>query len=192
MRLFILGSTGGSGRALVTQAKARGHEVTTFGRSDENAIHGNPMDANALAAAMRGHDAVLSAIGARTLIAHRLRTESARAVVEAMKRSGVRRLIIMSSTMTDEHPGWKTWFFSRTLIRSHANDQRAMEAVVRASDVDWTIVRPPTLTDGPLTNSGTLLDHEPGQARLSRADTAKLMLDVVESGVYKRQVVWMR
>ena len=190
MKLFILGATGKTGLQLVDQAIRRGHTVTTFGRASANHVVGSPMDTPALADATRGHDAVISTIGARTLNAHDVRTRSARAVIDAMQRAGVRRLVIMSSTLVDDHQGWKTRFFSRTLLRSHADDQRSMETVVRASNLDWTIVRPPTLTNGPLTGGGAIVKHEPGEGTISRADTAKLMLDIVESGSYARQIVW--
>ncbi len=195
MRLFIVGATGRTGRALVGQAKARGHTVTAFGRSNANDVVGCPMDANALARAMRDHDAVLSAIGAGGLGRARVRADSARAVLEAMGRSGVRRFIVMSSTLVDEKPGFLTRSFARTIARAHAADQRAMEKIVTASDAGWTILRPPALTNGPLTGRFELVTSEserPAEGRVSRNDVAKLMLDIAESGAFQRQVTWVR
>lgn len=195
MRLFIIGATGRTGRALVAQAKARGHSVTTFGRSSTNDVVGCPMDTNALARAMGGHHAVLSAIGAGGLGRTVVRADSARAVIEAMGRTGVRRFIVMSSMLVDENPGSFTSLFSRTIAHAHAADQRAMEKIIAASDTGWTIVRPPVLTNGPLTGRFDLVTSEaerPRGGRVSRNDVAKLMLDIAESGAFERQVTWLR
>jgi putative NADH-flavin reductase len=191
MRLLVIGATGKTGRAIVEQAKARGHSVTTFGRSDANDVVGSPMDVDALAAAMRGHDAVLSAIGAGGLGRTSVRADSARAVIAAMQRTAVRRFIVMSSTLVDAHQALLMRFLAATLAHGHASDQRSMEKIVTASDVDWTIVRPPVLTNGPLTGRVELATSESGEGSVSRNDVAKLMLDLAEGGGYKRQVAWM-
>ena len=71
-RIFVLGATGGTGRAIVEQARQRGHRVTAFVRSPQKlgpvgdgltVIRGDPRNADGLRAALPGHDAVLSALG---------------------------------------------------------------------------------------------------------------------------------
>lgn len=188
MRLFLLGATGGTGSAIREQATRRGHVVTAFGRSAANDRVGSAVDASVLGDAVKGHDAVLSAIGGG-LISTTIRTDSARAVLDAMQRSGIRRFIVMSSTLNEAT--LRSRILSHTLLYAPAKDQRSMEAIVTASDADWTIIRPPLLTNGPLTGNAQLTDTNTGRASVSRADVAKLMIDLAESSNHKRQIVWV-
>jgi putative NADH-flavin reductase len=199
MRLFILGATGKIGATLVAQALARGHTITTFGRSPfqgdaTRRITGNPMNVPELVAALPGHDAVLSVIGARGLGRSTVRAEAARATVAAMTIADVPRLIIVSSSFTDEKLPLLPRILSRTILRHIAPDQREMESAVTTSGVDWTIVRPAMTTNGALTgrydiNTGS----SPGNARaMSRSDVAHAMLDIAEKGTHSREVVWLR
>jgi putative NADH-flavin reductase len=188
LRIFLLGATGGTGAAIREQALRRGHDVTAFGRSKANDLAGSPLDASVLAEGVKGHDAVLSAIGAG-LFATTIRTESARAILDAMRRNGIRRFIVMSSTLNE--PLLRSRILSHTLLWAPAKDQRAMEKIVTASDAGWTIIRPPLLTNGPLTGAAQLANTNAGRASVSRADVAKLMLDLAEGGSHQRQVVWV-
>jgi putative NADH-flavin reductase len=201
MRLFILGATGKTGVTLVAQALARGHTVTTFGRSPfkgeaTRRITGNPMNITELVAALPDHDAVLSVIGARGLGRSSVRADAARATVAAMTIARVPRLIIVSSALLDTNVGWLPRFLSRTLLRSIPADQRAMEAAVMSPGVDWTILRPPMTNNGPLTGGYEVVTgSEPDTARgmkMSRSDVAHMMLETAESGAHARRLVWIR
>jgi nucleoside-diphosphate-sugar epimerase len=110
MKLFVLGATGKTGREIVDLALARGHEVTAFVRSPQKLrpvaslaiVRGDPLEREAIAAALPGHDAVLSAIGAprrEALRPNTLLTDCARATVDAMASSGVPRLAIVSAAV---------------------------------------------------------------------------------------------
>ena len=186
MRLFVIGATGPTGTEIRKQAPGRGHVVTAFGRSQANDVVGSVADASALADAMKGHDAVLSAIGGFNST---IRTESTRAAIDAMRRTGVRRFIIVSSTLNE--PALRSRILSNTLLWAPAKDQRSMEALVTASDVDWTILRPPVLTNGPLTGGVGLATKNMGRFSVSRADVAKVMIDLAEDGNHKREIVWV-
>jgi putative NADH-flavin reductase len=188
MRLFLLGATGGTGAAIRDQAARRGHAVTAFGRSKANDLVGSPVDASVLAEGMKGHDAVLSAIGGG-LLATTIRTDAARAILDAMQRSGVRRFIVMSSTL-NERP-LRARILSHTLLWAPAKDQRSRETIVAASAAEWTIIRPPLLTNGPLTGQAQLAETNTGRSSVSRADVARLMLDLAEGASHQRQVVWV-
>jgi putative NADH-flavin reductase len=204
MRLFILGATGKTGRALVAQGLKRGHAITAFGRSalisDKTetlrVVIGNPMRADDLAAALVGQDAVLSALGTRGLGATSVLVDSARASVEAMQRVKVRRLIVISSSLVDSQSGWLSLVAARTLLRRTAKDQRGMEELVTQSDLDWTILRPALLSNGVLTGRYAVSLASAGipasRAGMSREDVAHMMLDTVERGVYVKEVVWLR
>jgi putative NADH-flavin reductase len=204
MRLFVLGSTGKTGRALVAQGLARGHAITAFGRSAARdattetfrAAVGNPMRADDLATALPGHDAVLSVLGTRGLGATSVLVDSARAIIDGMRRAGVRRVIVISSSLVDPQSGWLSHVFARTLLRHTASDQRAMETLVTHSELDWTVLRPARLGDGVLSGRYTVSPESAGipasSAGMSRADVAHMMLDTVERGAHIKEIVWLR
>jgi putative NADH-flavin reductase len=205
MRLLILGATGGTGRQLIDQALARGHQVTAFVRSPEKlglrreglrVQQGDPRDASTLGAAMDGHDAVLSALGppgfeppgfGRSTIL----PDSARSTVSAMQSSGIRRLLIVSAAILFEDMGLLAALLRRTLLRNVMVGAGAMEQIVAASNLDWTIVRPPRLTNGPLTERYQIADNRfpSGRRTLSRADVAHFLLDELKRGAHLRQIV---
>lgn len=203
MRLFVLGATGKTGGALVAQAVARGHSVTTFGRSpfagaDKAkvlSISGNPMSELELADALPGHDAVLSVLGTRGLGSTSLLDDSARATISAMRKAGVRRLVILSSALLDQNIGLMGSFAARTLLRHHSRDQRAMERLVTASHLDWTVLRPPRMNDAAPRGESTVTVGEPSNAKgmlITKDEVARVMLDTVENGSHIREIVHLR
>lgn len=202
MRLFILGATGGTGRALIDQALKRGHQVTAFVRSPQKlgaprtgltVVRGNPRSETDLSAALPRHDAVVSALGppgpGRTTILR----DGARSTVAAMKAAGQRRLLVVSAAVLFPHSGALTAVLRATLLRNVAADSAAMEQTVMESGFDWTIARPPRLTNGPLTGRYRVEDGKLPRGRLvvSRADVAHFLLDELENGRHSRQIVGM-
>jgi len=203
VKLFVLGATGKTGGSLVTQAVARGHSVTAFGRSpfaggDKAkvlSISGNPMNEMELSDALPGHDAVLSVLGTRGLGATSVLEDSSRATICAMRNTGVRRLVILSSALLDSHIGLVNRIVSRTVLRHFSRDQRAMEQLVRASSLDWTVLRPPRMTDSaPDEQSTSSLDDPPDAAgmTITKEEVARVMLDVVENRRFVEQLVHVR
>ena len=200
MRLFVLGATGRTGKTLVAQGLARGHEITAFGRSafsgkakSLRVVVGNPMQANDLAAALGGNDIVLSALGTRGLGATSVLADSVRATIEAMRYASVRRLVIVSSSLLDPNIGRIPRFLRRTFLLHHVQDQRAMEKQVTGSDLDWTVLRAARFKNGPFTGR-YLVNAESEQtetlgAPMSREDVACMVLDTAERGNYIRQIV---
>lgn len=146
MRLFFIGATSRTGREIVQQALARGHHVTAFVRSPESLtltnerltiLKGNAMDENQLCHAMQNHDAVLSALGPREAFKpSSLLHDSALATTRAMKRSGVKRRLVLSAAA---HFSGIPNRIVRFILRNHMRDSLAMENVVQASGLDWTI-----------------------------------------------------
>jgi putative NADH-flavin reductase len=202
LRLFMLGATGGVGRALVDQARERGHQVTAFVRSPQRlgapragvtVREGDPRNVAALSAALPGHDAVVSALGppgpGRTTILR----DCARSTVAAMQVAGVRRLLVVSAAMLFEDGGILFAVMRRVLLRNVAEDSAEMERVVMASGLDWTIARPPRLTNGPLTQHYRVEDGRMphGRISVSRADVAHFLLGEVEDAAHTRQIVGM-
>jgi putative NADH-flavin reductase len=200
MRLFILGATGGTGRQLIDQALARGHQVTAFVRSPEklgaqreglSVRQGDPRDAAALTAALSGHDAVLSALGPPGPRRSTILSDSARSTVSAMQSAGIRRLLVVSAAILFEDMGALATLLRRTLLRNVVLGSGEMEQVVTASNLDWTIVRPPRLTNGALTARYKVADDRfpSGKRMLSRADVAHFLLDELAHGAHMRRIV---
>ncbi|MFC5861807.1 NAD(P)-dependent oxidoreductase [Acidicapsa dinghuensis] len=203
MRLLILGATGGVGQEIVNEALKRRHRVTAFVRSPEKlgasqddltVVEGSVCNVDAMAAAFTGHDAVLSAIGSRGLGPSTITGDSARATVTAMRTAGIHRLVIVGVAMLFKESGLLGSILRNTLLRNVAIDSVQMERVVTASALDWTIVRPPRLTNGARTERyGVADNHLPSgsgvNATVSRADVAHFMLDEVEQPRHMRRVV---
>jgi putative NADH-flavin reductase len=194
MKLVVFGATGGTGSHVVQQACAAGHDVTAVVRDPASLAGGPPnltvlradlMDPASIAPVVAGQDAVVSAVGSRDGRAPTtVCADSASAIVTAMRERGTRRLVVVSNSgmHVDEADGPVTRFavkpiLGRVLKHSFA-DMRRMEDLVRASGLDWTIVRPPMLTDGPRTGTyRTEIDRNVrGGNRVSRADLADQLL----------------
>src|SRR6267154_577947 len=201
--LFVLGATGGTGRALIEQALGRGHRITAFVRSPEKlgpprdgltALGGDPRNSDEFRAVLPGHESVLSALGPPGIGPSTLVAVSARSTVAAMRASGVRRLLVVGVAVLFEHDGLMSAIARRTFLRNVAKDHAEMERIVGASGLDWTIARPPRLTNGELTHAYGVADGRmPPGARLtiSRADVADFLLDEVEHPKHLRQIVGM-
>ena len=201
MRLFVIGANGRTGREILDIARARGHAVTAFVRSPEKlermpgvrVVGGDPRQADSMASALPGHDAVLSAIGPhpRDALLHpsTLLADCARATVDAMTASGVDRLAIVSAAVLFPEKGLDFVFF-RWLLRHHARDLDAMERIVRASALDWTIARPPRLTRSRDASFVAVRDALPAGSRvMSFRSVAAFMVDAVEQRSHVGEIV---
>jgi putative NADH-flavin reductase len=193
MKLFVLGATGGTGREIVRQALEAGHDITAMARIRSAITTEHPRlrvvtgDATAggaaMSAAMRDHDAVISAIGrGKTFRSEQLIARSVPGILEAMQMSGVRRLVFTSAlgvgaTFADSPLLPKIFFL--TLLRKIYADKLIGDDLIRRSGLDWTIVQPAVLTDGPLTRKYRSAEHMTlsGMPQISRADTAHFILD---------------
>jgi uncharacterized protein YbjT (DUF2867 family) len=157
MRLFVLGATGRTGVELLDLALARGHAVTAFVRSprkiirrDERlaVIEGRVDEVGPMAAAMKGHDAVVSVLGPTPWQAigggTTLMRDSTTRALSAMEQAGVKRFLVVSSALLFPGGGPGVAFF-RSFIGHHIRDLRAMELAIEKSAVEWTVARPPRL-----------------------------------------------
>jgi putative NADH-flavin reductase len=108
-----------------------------------------------------------------------------------MEAEGVRRLLVVSMGALFQHAGILAALLRSTVLRNAAEDSREMERVVMASELDWTIVRPPRLTHGQFTGDYQVKDGDMphGRLSLSRADAAHFLLGEVERGEHLRQIV---
>ena len=197
MKLFVIGATGRVGREIVKQALVRGHDVTAFVRSPESVtlknerltvLKGNVMDENQLFDTMQNHDAVLSALGPREVFKpSSLLHDSALATTRAMQRSGVKRLVILSAAA--HFPGVPNRIVS-FILRNHMRDSLAMEEIVQGSGLDWTIARPPRLTEEDYLIYRSREGAAPRMGfSLARKAVAAFMLDAIEQKKHINKIV---
>jgi len=193
MKLVVLGATGGTGMELVRESLKRGHSVTAFVRNAAR-LHefrgririeeGDPLDRGALAKVLENHDAVLSGFGPRLPIAKAdkdLLHRFALTVTRAMNHANVRRVVVISTAFLFKD-ALIPYLFGRCFFPSVVKDATAMEQVLRKSGLDWTIVRPPELTNKPYTAGYRVLEgHLPRLGfRISRADVADFFVKAAE------------
>ena len=197
MKLFVIGATGRTGQEIVQQALARNHQVTAFVRSPGSINLGNErltvlkgaaMDEDELFRAMQNHDAVVSTLGPREVFKpSSMLHDSALATTRAMNRAGVKRLVVLSAAA--HFPGILNRIVS-FVLRNHMRDSLAMEAIVRASSLDWTIARPPRLTQEGYTTYRSREDAAPRMGfSLSRKAVAAFMLDAIQQKKHVRKIV---
>jgi putative NADH-flavin reductase len=208
MKLTIVAATGGVGRQLLEEAVAAGHDVTAVARNPGKLTRQVRTVTADLAAvepavlepAVAGADAVLSALGPHSNADAGIAAPGTRSIVAAMQAMGVRRIVVVSAAPvgTVPSPGNPNppkhdpgdGFFMRHLFSRIAramfgkvyDDLAQMEDILRESGLDWTIVRPPQLTDKQPTGAyRTAVDRNVrGGFSVSRADVAQLMLRVLD------------
>jgi putative NADH-flavin reductase len=208
MKLTIIAATGGVGRELLEQAVAAGHDVTAVVRNpgklsrEVRAVTAD-MDAAdpvALESAISGTDAVLSGLGPHSNADAGVASRGTRAIVAAMGATSVRRIVVVSAApvSTVASPGRPNppkhdpgdGFFMRYLFSKIASarfgkvyvDLALMEDILADSDLEWTVVRPPQLTDKPATGTYRTAYGQNIRGGLSvpRADVAHLMLGLLD------------
>jgi putative NADH-flavin reductase len=205
MKLTILGATGGTGQQLVRQAIGAGHEVTAIVRRPDaitepspqlRVVRGDLLDSRWTGEGIEGADAVLSAIGATSRGPTTVYSAGTAVVLKAMGNAGVRRILVVTADPTGPakdrlgeakiiHP--ILWQF----LRGTYEDMRRMEQILAASDADWTVFRPPRLTNGPLTGKARTAVGQflPRSRVVSRADVAAAMLAAISDPATVRQAV---
>ncbi|MEE6263493.1 NAD(P)-dependent oxidoreductase [Plantactinospora sonchi] len=194
MRTVIFGASGPTGRQLTTQALAAGHEVTAVTRRPDavqprpglTVVTADVTAPDAVERAVAGSDAVLSSLGVP--LSPKPITVYSRGntnIVAAMHRYGVKRLVTVSSSVLD--PRWRPTgelFFNnvmdplvnRRMGRTAHEDMRRMEAIVRDSDLDWTIARPSGLFDHPTVTRHRVEEDVADGLFTARSDLAASML----------------
>ncbi len=201
MRLFVVGATGHVGTQFVALALGRGHSVTAFVRSPQkvgrqhqglSVIRGDPLSTDALASAMPGHDAVITALGVRPPAAFRPHTlvgDAAASTVAAMTRAGVKRVALVSAAVLFPLQG-PAYAFFRWLLKYVARDLAMAENILRATSLDWTIARPPRLVQRPDDLYRDRTGALPADARtMSFRAVAAFLLDTVEQRTHLQEIV---
>ena len=202
-KILVLGATGGTGRLIVSQAQARGYDVTALVRSPENGrdldgaklIAGDARDEAALRKALEGRDAVVSALGtpASPFREVTLLSTATRALVSAMKVEQVSRLVCITGIGAGDSAGHGGFVFDHLifplLLRNVYADKNRQEAIVRDSGLDWVLVRPSILNDKPSRDTIRALTDLSGfhGGSISRQDVAKFVLDQLRADTWLRR-----
>jgi uncharacterized protein YbjT (DUF2867 family) len=199
MTIVVFGANGQTGRLLTRRALDKGHSVVAVTRHPEDFPFADPhltvakadvREPSSLAAAVRGADAVVSTLGV-PFSTRPIDTYSVgmRNIVDAMRSTGVRRLVVVSSTGAYHYPNRKETPFAlrifepvitRTIGRTTYDDQRRMEDVVRASGLDWSVVRPSGLFDLAEPTNYVAGEVDPVGGFTARIDLADYMITLAD------------
>lgn len=202
-RVLIVGATGGTGRQLVARALELGFTVTALVRNPSRlpadhprltVARGDVLDATAVEAAMRGQEAVLSALGhKRYFYPTRILSEGTSNILRAMETHRVRRLVCATSLGIGDSAGrmglYYTLFVIPLILPFYFLDKTRQERIIAGSNVDWVIVRPGALTNGAKRGRlrhGSRVGSFLWTVRVSRADVAEFMLDQLATNKYLR------
>jgi len=197
MNLTVLGAAGATGIPLVEQALAASHQVTALARSPDKltitnpsllVVQGDATDRAALSQAMKGASAVISVLGARGPVI----AEAARAIVAVATQQGPQRVVMLSSFAVERDRLTPiTRLVTRMAMSSQIKDKAAGEEALRASGLDWTIVYPTKLANGPKTEPRVVPEtRKVGLSQqISRADVAAFLLQTAADGLYSRRGV---
>jgi putative NADH-flavin reductase len=196
MKLLVLGATGGTGLEMVREAIERGHSVTAFVRSPERlkpfgdhitVRQGNLLSAAELEPVIKGHEAVLSGFGPRLPVSKadaNLLRQFGGALTAAMPKAGVKRVVVESvAFLFKDSIIPPAYLLGRLLFPGIVADASAMEELFQNSGLEWTIARPPELTDKPYTGKYRVREgHLPRFGfKISRSDVADFMIKAAEN-----------
>ncbi len=193
MKLIIFGSTGRTGRQLVTQALEQGYDVTAFARSPEEfglsherlkVVQGDVLNLASVERALQGQDVVFCSLGMPNIMdKSQLRAKGTKNIIRAMEKTGIKRFICQSGLGAgDSHealPFHYKYLIAPLFMGALYADHNLQENHIKASHLDWTIVRPGSLNDGEWTGTyqhGYTTENKPATIKISRADTAHFML----------------
>lgn len=203
MKLAVFGATGGTGQQVVKAAMDLGHTVTAFVRDPDRlsiqdqqlrTLIGDVFDLEAVSQAIANQDAVICALGGgRELKKTNVRATGTEHIIRAMQTQQVNRLIVATAMGIGE--SWDTLStinkaFFATVLSSARSDHENQEKAVKASGLDWTIIRPSGLTDGPRTG-----EYQYGEtiraknSTIARADVADLIMKALEDEQLIRKAV---
>ena len=204
MKITIIGASSGVGLLAVEQALARGHHVTTLSRTtgtlpnhpNLTKITGSATSAAYLGRVLPGAEAVLITVGTRKKNATPLFSETARALLEATASAPlVAPVLVLTGFGAGSSAPYLSWFMRliiRLFLQQEYQDKTQLEQLLTQSNLQWEVIRPGILTNGPPTGSYRVL---PALAagmqvgKIARADVADFLLREAEHPTLLRQYV---
>jgi putative NADH-flavin reductase len=210
MKIALFGASGRTGQLLTEGALAQGHAVAALVRHPETypfagrvrVVQGDAFSTAAIDETLDGADAVLSALGARSLRREDVLELAIPLIVAAMEKKGVSRIVVLGSagaldSALDKQPAWRRWLVEnvvyKTALKWPVASQRAQYAALSTSSLDWTMAMPPMLTNGAARGvyrvDGEALPRN--GSSISRADVADFMLRQLTSRDWSRRGVYI-
>ena len=203
MRILVVGATGALGRDIMAEALRAGHQTTAVVRDPGRAalpaqaqiLAGDVLNAQSLVTAVRGTDAVICALGTPSpRRPSTLLREGGENLVAAMTQEGSRRLVCVTLLGAGPSRSSASFFYRAIILRVLAPmvpDKEAQEKVVRASGLDWTLVRPPRFTGGRARGDiRVIAEGQSGRAgHVVRRDLARFVVDCASKELYVGQAV---
>ena len=208
MKIVIFGASGKTGALLTDQALSKGHTVTAFVRRQGsilqqhpnlNVVVGDLTDINILKQVISGSDAVLSTLGGGSLTRHSTEImDGISRIVSLMEQEKAGRFIYLSSIGAGESRNFMAplirFLVVNVLLRVPLADHTINEQRISESSLNWTVVRPGGLTDGPLTGKlsyGNETISLKGSPKISRANVAAFMLQQLGDTTFVKKGVWL-
>lgn len=208
MKIVIFGANGKTGLLLVEQALAKGYQVVAYVRRPESIsienpklkiIIGNLNENLKMIDAITGADACVSTLGGGSLTKHSVETMNGiKNIVSIMEIAKVHRFIYLSSLGAGESlsiiPQPLRFILSRIILRVTLADHNSNEKLIMNSKLQWTLVRPGSLTDGQLTGNlkfGTEKTKMKGSSSISRANVASFIIKQLTDTNYYQKAVWL-
>lgn len=205
LHIALFGATGGTGSLVLRQALDAGHRVTALVRDPKrlqlthprlSPVVGSVLDPDRVVHTVQGVDAVVCALGAPPRSGSSIREQGTRLIVEAMEATGVRRLVVQSShgigETADELPWLMRWLIVPFYLKGAFEDHERQEAVVHGSSLDWTLIRPPHLTDGEPARalaSAHVFDPAKMTMKIARTDVARFLIEHAETTNASRETL---
>ena len=205
MKVLVIGAAGKTGRLVVDRALAAGYSVKALVHDTEalvehpfaegvQIVQGDVHDPAAVLTAVTACDAVIDTLGGKKpFLKTDLESSAARVVLAAMKNAGAKRLVVISvlgaGDSGTQSPFWYEHLFLPTFLHGALPDKNAMEAEVKASAVEWVLVRPPILTDDAATGFVKVFTEQDVAHKITRGDLAQFLVDQLTSDIHLGEAV---
>ena len=210
MNIAIFGASGATGLPLTQRCLAAGHSVTALLRRPEasplreavRVVHGSAFDAEPVSRTIEGADAVLSTLGASSLGKEEVLERGVPQIIAAMQQQRVRRIVVLGAAGAiahgwDDQSPWRRWIAEHIIVgmilKHPMASQRAQYQALSATDLDWTMVMPPMLTNsrshGTWRIGANALPHKAN--RIAREDVAQFMLQQIDDPQWIKKAVYI-
>jgi putative NADH-flavin reductase len=204
--IVVLGANGGIGRQVIEEALKGGHNVTAILRTPANLtlahpnlqiVKGDVMNPQTLEKHLENKDVVISAIGKNSFKPTTLYSEGNKNLLAAMQIAGAKRVFFISASGLEVNPSHSlivkiaTKYILQKLLRNMYADLEIMEKFIKQSGINWTIMRPPKLTNNPVTGKyrTSVNNYLSKGLSISRADVAHFMLNnIANETIYQKTV----
>lgn len=195
MKVLIFGAATPTGKLVVQEALAKGHEVTAFitsplelmtGNGKIRVVQGDVLNPASVESVMEGQEGVVVSLETTQEMGPHRQAEGTKNIIAAMRKHNIRRIVVLSSAdvlATESRTRFGHFIMPSRMKKDLANDEVQVDEV-RQSGLNWVVVRPSKLTDGPKTGKWEVTFDRPAKSSISRADVAAFMVNELEETKY--------